>query len=90
LPLALRPSAHGEPTLRALRSGRRWSSLGLEVRHGAFCLGCCWAHMLVMVGIGVGSLGCMAALAAVIGIARVLLAVLWLAQPAWMSLGAGV
>ncbi len=28
----------------------------LGVRHGLFCLGCCWALMLVMFGVGVGSL----------------------------------
>ena len=27
----------------------------LGVRHGLFCLGCCWALMLVMFGVGVGS-----------------------------------
>jgi predicted metal-binding membrane protein len=28
----------------------------LGVRHGLFCLGCCWALMLVMFGVGVGSI----------------------------------
>ena len=28
----------------------------LGIRHGLFCLGCCWALMLVMFGVGVGSL----------------------------------
>lgn len=27
----------------------------LGIRHGLFCLGCCWALMLVMFGVGVGS-----------------------------------
>jgi predicted metal-binding membrane protein len=70
----------------------------LGLRHGAFCLGCCWALMLVMFGIGVGSLAWMAALAGVmvvektvpggrwlspvVGIALVLLAAVWLVQPA--------
>jgi len=37
----------------------------LGVRHGIFCLGCCWALMLVMFAVGVGSLAWMAALTAV-------------------------
>ena len=38
-------------------------SLGL--RHGLFCLGCCWALMLTMFAVGVGSLAWMAALTGV-------------------------
>jgi predicted metal-binding membrane protein len=34
----------------------------LGVRHGAFCLGCCWALMLVMLGTGVSSIRWMLAL----------------------------
>ena len=37
----------------------------LGLRHGIFCLGCCWALMLVMFAVGVGSLAWMAALTAV-------------------------
>jgi predicted metal-binding membrane protein len=37
----------------------------LGVDHGAFCVGCCWALMLVMFVVGVGSVGWMLALAAV-------------------------
>lgn len=36
----------------------------LGVRHGAFCVGCCWALMLVMFAVGVASLLWMAALTA--------------------------
>ena len=36
----------------------------LGARHGAFCLGCCWALMLVMFSVGVASLGWMAVLTA--------------------------
>jgi predicted metal-binding membrane protein len=79
---------------------------GLGLRHGLFCLGCCWALMLVMFGVGVGSLVGMAALAGVmvvekavpggqrlspiLGVALLLLAALWLAHPAWLLAGAGV
>ncbi len=78
-------------------SGAAWR---LGLRHGMFCLGCCWALMLVMFGLGVGSLVSMAMLTGVmvvektfpggrrlspvIGIALLLLAVLWLAHPAWL------
>jgi predicted metal-binding membrane protein len=37
----------------------------LGVRHGAFCVGCCWALMLVMFAVGAGNLWCMVALTAV-------------------------
>lgn len=39
-----------------------WS---LGVRHGLFCLGCCWALMLTMFGVGISSLAWMAALTGV-------------------------
>ena len=39
---------------RGVRGG--WS---LGVRHGALCLGCCWALMLIMFGVGwAASCGC--------------------------------
>jgi len=34
----------------------------LGLRHGVFCLGCCWALMLLMFAVGVGSVAWMAAL----------------------------
>lgn len=37
----------------------------LGLRHGVFCLGCCWALMLLMFAVGVGSLAWMAALTGV-------------------------
>jgi predicted metal-binding membrane protein len=37
----------------------------LGVDHGLFCVGCCWALMLVMFVVGTGSLGWMLVLAAV-------------------------
>jgi predicted metal-binding membrane protein len=43
----------------------------LGLHHGTFCLGCCWALMLVMFGIGVGSVVWMAALAGVMVIEKV-------------------
>jgi predicted metal-binding membrane protein len=37
----------------------------LGLRHGLFCLGCCWALMLIMFAVGVGSLAWMAGLTGV-------------------------
>ncbi len=78
----------------------------LGLRHGMFCLGSCWALMLVMFGLGVGSLVWMAMLAGVlvvektfpggqrlrpvIGIILLGLAALWLAHLAWLLGGIGV
>jgi len=78
----------------------------LGLRHGAFCLGCCWALMLVMFGIGVSSLLSMALLTGVmviektypdghrlslvIGIILLGLSVLWFFHPAWLLSGIGV
>ena len=39
-------------------------ALVLGVDHGAFCVGCCWALMLLMFVVGTGSLGWMLGLAA--------------------------
>ena len=43
------------------RALRRESFL-MGVAHGAFCVGCCWSLMLVMFGVGLGSLPAMLAL----------------------------
>ena len=40
------------------RSVRRESFL-MGVAHGAFCVGCCWSLMLVMFGVGLGSMTAM-------------------------------
>jgi predicted metal-binding membrane protein len=72
----------------------------LGLKHGQFCLGCCWALMLVMFGLGVGSLVWMAGLAGVmllertalrghqlvraVGVVLVLWGLLVLWQPAWL------
>lgn len=55
--------------LRYYRRGLRpaWS---LGARHGLFCLGCCWALMLVMFAVGVGNLVWMAALTGVMVIEK--------------------
>jgi predicted metal-binding membrane protein len=43
----------------------RWEAFRLGVHHGLFCLGCCWALMLLMFAIGVGSIVWMLAIGAV-------------------------
>jgi predicted metal-binding membrane protein len=42
----------------------------LGIRHGLFCLGCCWALMLAMFAVGVGSVVWMAALTGVMTIEK--------------------
>lgn len=48
----------------------RLQALRLGVDHGIFCVGCCWALMLLMFGVGVGSLVWMMILAMVMGIEK--------------------
>ena len=42
----------------------------LGVRHGRYCVGCCWALMLVMFALGLGSLGWMLLLGAVMAVEK--------------------
>jgi predicted metal-binding membrane protein len=51
------------------RSLRR-ESFAMGVAHGAFCIGCCWSLMLVMFGVGLGSLTAMLALGAVTAVEK--------------------
>jgi predicted metal-binding membrane protein len=51
------------------RAERRQSFL-LGVHHGLFCVGCCWAIMLLMFVIGAGSVGWMLAIGAVMAIEK--------------------
>jgi predicted metal-binding membrane protein len=57
------PLAFVSSRWRGGRDGSR--AFGLGVSHGAYCVGCCWSLMLVMFAVGVGSLGWMLALGAV-------------------------
>jgi predicted metal-binding membrane protein len=85
-----------------MRHYRRGTSgaFALGRRHGLFCLGCCWALMLLMFAAGVASLVWMAALGAamyyekaghhgraitpVVGVALVSWGVVVAAHPAWL------
>lgn len=49
----------------------RRGSLRAGLEHGAFCLGCCWALMLALFALGIGSMFWMAALAVVILVEKV-------------------
>jgi predicted metal-binding membrane protein len=40
--------------------------LGAGARHGAYCLGCCWGLMVILVAVGVMNVAAMAGLAAVV------------------------
>jgi predicted metal-binding membrane protein len=42
----------------------------IGVRHGLFCVGCCWSLMLLMFGVGVGSLAWMFALGTIMSIEK--------------------
>lgn len=48
----------------------RWQALSLGIHHGLFCVGCCWALMLLMFVVSVGNLGWMLTLAAVMTIEK--------------------
>jgi predicted metal-binding membrane protein len=47
-----------------------WGALRLGIRHGLFCLGCCWSLMLLMFAVGGANLGWMLALGALMAAER--------------------
>jgi predicted metal-binding membrane protein len=47
-----------------------WQSFTLGLHHGLFCLGCCWSLMLLMFAVGVGNLGWMLLLGAVMAVEK--------------------
>jgi predicted metal-binding membrane protein len=57
--------------LLANHSGRGWSAaLQLGLCHGAFCVACCWALMLIQLVLGVMNLTVMVAVAVVIALEK--------------------
>jgi predicted metal-binding membrane protein len=48
----------------------RREALLLGMAHGAFCVGCCWSLMLVMFGVGVGSVTLMLVLGGITAIEK--------------------
>jgi predicted metal-binding membrane protein len=57
--------------LLAWRDGR-WGALSMGARHGAWCVGCCWALMASLFALGVMSLAWMAFVAALIALEKTL------------------
>jgi predicted metal-binding membrane protein len=53
----------------------------LGVRHGVFCIGCCWALMLLMFAVGDLSLGWMLALAAIMFVEKAVPWGHWIVRP---------
>jgi predicted metal-binding membrane protein len=51
-------------------TSERREALAMGLAHGAFCVGCCWSLMLVMFGVGLGSLSAMLALGAVTAVEK--------------------
>ena len=49
---------------------QQWHALKLGLHHGAFCVGCCWAIMLIMFVVGTGSVGWMLALGTVMAVEK--------------------
>jgi predicted metal-binding membrane protein len=66
--------------LGSWRSGRA-GALEMGVRHGAWCLGCCWALMAALFALGVMSLAWMSVIAALIAVEKLL---------PWRRVGVGV
>jgi predicted metal-binding membrane protein len=48
----------------------RTQAFRLGMRHGLFCIGCCWSLMLLMFAVGMGNLGWMLILGAVMAIEK--------------------
>jgi predicted metal-binding membrane protein len=66
---------HWRGGARALRA------FSLGVRHGVFCVGCCWAVMLLMFGVGGINLGWMLALGAIMFVEKAVDWGLWITAP---------
>ena len=62
--LGLVAKSQGNPVFQAARVGALDAARELGARHGIFCVGCCWALMLVMFAVGAANLVWMAVLAA--------------------------
>jgi predicted metal-binding membrane protein len=48
----------------------RREAFAMGIAHGAFCVGCCWSLMLVMFGVGLGSVPAMLSLGAIIAVEK--------------------
>jgi predicted metal-binding membrane protein len=66
--------------------GRALRAFTLGVRHGIFCVGCCWALMLLMFGAGAVNLGWMLVLGAVMFVEKAVDWGRWITAPAGVLL----
>src|SRR5262245_2269784 len=60
----------GFVTTRWRGTHERWQSFRLGLEHGVFCVGCCWALMLLMFVTGTASLALMLALGAIMAVEK--------------------
>ena len=51
-------------------SGQHLQAFALGVNHGMFCVGCCWALMLLMFAVGTGNVGWMLLLGAIMAVEK--------------------
>jgi predicted metal-binding membrane protein len=72
--------AHCRSPVPFLVANWRRGPLGMGLRHGAYCLGCCWALMLLLFYGGVMNLYWIAGLSAVVLVEKVLPGGIWLAR----------
>jgi predicted metal-binding membrane protein len=64
------------------RGGRQaFRAFGLGLRHGLFCIGCCWALMLLMFGVGGINLGWMLALGVIMFVEKAADRGRWITAP---------
>jgi predicted metal-binding membrane protein len=70
-------------------SGQQASALRLGIDHGIFCVGCCWSLMLLMFVVGVGNIGWMLVLGAIMAVEKNMPWGRQLSMPLGASLAAG-
>lgn len=73
--------------------GPRRDALRLGVEHGAYCVGCCWSLMVVMLAVGVGSVAWMLGLGALMAVEKNAAWGRWVGPPVGAALlvgGAGL
>ena len=64
----------------------KWDALRLGGHHGAFCVGCCWAIMLLMFVVGTGNVGWMLVLGAIMAVEKNMPWGRWLSRPLGVGL----
>jgi predicted metal-binding membrane protein len=78
------------PFFLANWSTRRADVLRLGVRQGLYCLGCCWAMMLVMFAVGAMNVVWMALLGAIMGLDKLMITTRFTRAVGVVLIGAGV